>query len=187
MRVTGAAVGAAVLVGAAHAVTLDDICTSDYMTSALPAADFLPGITIDTTSVTTEIISNSTSSNDWYITEAITYCNVTIAYSHNGISGDLVHVSYWVPQPENFANRYVTTGGSGLSINAVCRASSLKPPLVPPLSCPVTDVDVKYRWLTCRARRVLSRTRPVSSWVLSLATRMAASVPLMIPGTPCSS
>jgi len=119
MRFSNTAISAAVVSGLAQAVTIDDICTNDYMTSALPAADFLPGVTIDTTSVTTAIISNSTSSNDWYISEAITYCNVTIAYSHNGISGDLVHVSYWVPEPANFEKRYVTTGGSGLSINAV--------------------------------------------------------------------
>ncbi|KAM0135386.1 hypothetical protein ACHAQE_003703 [Botrytis cinerea] len=106
------------IAGAAQALSLSDVCTTAYASEAIPAADFLPGITIDASSVTTAIITNSTSSNDWYITEAISYCNVTIAYSHNGIADDLVHVSFWVPEPDKFQNRYVTTGGSGLSINA---------------------------------------------------------------------
>lgn len=115
-RVVLAAVSIA---GAAQALSLSDVCTTTYARENLPAADFLPGITIDSSSVTTAIITNSTASNDWYITEAISYCNVTIAYSHNGIADDLVHVSFWVPEPDKFQNRYVTTGGSGLSINAV--------------------------------------------------------------------
>ncbi|TGO16758.1 hypothetical protein BTUL_0024g00280 [Botrytis tulipae] len=114
-RVVLAAVSIA---GAAQALSLSDVCTTTYARENLPAADFLPGITIDLSSVTTAVITNSTASNDWYITEALSYCSVTIAYSHNGIADDLVHVSLWVPEPDKFQNRYVTTGGSGLSINA---------------------------------------------------------------------
>lgn len=108
---------------AVQALSLSDVCTTAYASAAVPAADFLPGITIDASSVTTSLVTNSTASNDWYISESINYCNVTIAYSHNGIADDLVHVSFWVPEPDKFENRYVTTGGSGLSINAVSPSS----------------------------------------------------------------
>lgn len=107
------------IVAGVKALTLEEVCTVNLAAAALPAVDFLPGITIDPSSVTTELILNTTGSNDWYIDEAINYCNVTVAYSHNGIANDLVHVSYWIPEPDKFQNRYVTTGGSGLSINAV--------------------------------------------------------------------
>ncbi|KAH6971269.1 feruloyl esteras-like protein B precursor [Ilyonectria sp. MPI-CAGE-AT-0026] len=110
--------GAASVAAAGQALSLSDVCTTAYATAAVPAADFLPGITLNASSVTTALVMNSTASNDWYITKTISYCNVTIAYSHNGIPNDLVHVSFWVPEPDKFENRYVTTGGSGLSINA---------------------------------------------------------------------
>ncbi|KAK1622043.1 tannase and feruloyl esterase-domain-containing protein, partial [Colletotrichum phormii] len=32
--------------------------------------------------------------------------------------GDKVHVTYWVPSPDAFQNRYVSTGGGGLAINS---------------------------------------------------------------------
>lgn len=114
-----AVLGAVCVAAAGQALSLSDVCTTAYATAAVPAADFLPGITLNASSVTTALVTNSTASNDWYITETISYCNVTIAYSHNGIPNDLVHVSFWVPEPDKFENRYVTTGGSGLSINAV--------------------------------------------------------------------
>lgn len=103
----------------AQALSLAEVCTTAYATAALPAADFLDGITLDTSSVTTALVTNSTTSNDWYITETIAYCNITIAYSHNGIPDDVVHVSLWVPEPDKFQNRYVTTGGSALAVNSV--------------------------------------------------------------------
>ena len=44
------------------------------------------------------------------------YCNVTFAYSHNGLD-DTVLVTYWLPTPATFKNRFLATGGSGLAIN----------------------------------------------------------------------
>ncbi|KAH8642573.1 Tannase [Alternaria alternata] len=101
-----------------RALSLSEVCTAAFVTPSVPAEDFLPGITVDKSSVTTALVKNYTGSNDWYITQSISYCNVTFAYSHNGIQDDLVYVSFWVPEPDKFENRYVTTGGSGLSINA---------------------------------------------------------------------
>lgn len=45
-------------------------------------------------------------------------CNVTFAYSHDGLKDDIVHVSYLLPTPDNFQGRYVSTGGGGLAINS---------------------------------------------------------------------
>ncbi|KAJ2894263.1 hypothetical protein MKZ38_007797 [Zalerion maritima] len=99
-------------------VSLEDICTTAYAQSVLPDTDSYPGITIDSTSVTTSIVTNSSVSSEWYPASTIEYCNVTFAYSHNGIKDDIVHVTYWVPSPDSFQNRYVSTGGGGLAINS---------------------------------------------------------------------
>src|SRR2546429_2160283 len=97
---SSAALGAASVAAAVQALSLDDVCNKAFAASAVPAADFLPGITLNASSVTTALVTNSTSSNDWYITETISYCNVTLAYSHNNIPNDLVHVSFWDPEPD---------------------------------------------------------------------------------------
>lgn len=47
----------------AQAATLNDICTTSYTTAALPT---LPGLTIDSTSLTAAITSNSSVSSEWY-------------------------------------------------------------------------------------------------------------------------
>ncbi|RDW56776.1 carboxylic ester hydrolase-26 [Coleophoma cylindrospora] len=103
---------------AVQAVTLDDICTEAYAQAALPASGFYPGIAIDSSSVTTAITTNSTLTSEWFPTATLDYCNMTFAYSHNGIANDVVHVSYLVPAPANFQNRYLSTGGGGLAINS---------------------------------------------------------------------
>ncbi|KAH8648478.1 Tannase/feruloyl esterase [Xylariales sp. PMI_506] len=100
------------------ALTLDDICTVAYAQAALPASEFIPGITIDSSSVTAVATTNYTATSIWFPTAVIDYCNVTFAYSHDGLEGDVVHVSYWLPAPEDFQNRYVSTGGGGLAINS---------------------------------------------------------------------
>jgi tannase len=113
-----AAMGAVASAIAVSAVSLDDICTTSYAQAALPAAGFYPGITIDSSSVTTSATYNSTTTNNWFPDAAIDYCNVTFAYSHDGIADDIVHVTYWLPAPSDFQSRYVSTGGGGLAINS---------------------------------------------------------------------
>lgn len=102
----------------ARAATLADICTIDYAVASLPTDDFYPGITIDKSSLTTSATTGYTAGSNWYPTATIDYCNVTFAYSHDDIPDDIVHVTYWLPAPENFQNRYVSTGGGGLAINS---------------------------------------------------------------------
>ncbi|KAI0156128.1 Tannase/feruloyl esterase [Pestalotiopsis sp. NC0098] len=108
----------AALPAIARAATLDTICNVDYAVASLPADDFYPGITIDKSSVTTNATTGYTAESEWYPTTTIDYCNVTFAYSHDDIAGDIVHVTYWLPTPDNFQNRYVSTGGGGLAINS---------------------------------------------------------------------
>lgn len=109
---------AAASISAINAASLSDVCSSTYAQAALPASDFYPGITIDSSSTTAALVTNSSTTSEWFPTETIEYCNVTFAYSHNGITDDIVHVSYLVPAPEDFKNRYVSTGGGGLAINS---------------------------------------------------------------------
>ncbi|RSL51014.1 hypothetical protein CEP51_015265 [Fusarium floridanum] len=110
--------GAALSAAAVHAASLSDICSKTYAKSALPADGFISGITIDPDSVQTALVSNASFQSEWYPTASADYCNLTFAYSHDGIADDIVHVSYWLPAPSKFQNRYVSTGGGGLAINS---------------------------------------------------------------------
>ncbi|KAK1988424.1 tannase and feruloyl esterase-domain-containing protein [Colletotrichum cereale] len=109
---------AAVAPAIVHAATLTDICTAARVQEALPASGFIPGITIDASSVETTLVGNASVRSEWYPASTIEYCNVTFAYSHDGLAGDRVHVTYWAPAPGSFLNRYVSTGGGGLAINS---------------------------------------------------------------------
>ena len=99
-------------------LTLNDICTANYARGVLPDAHVLPGITIDPSSVQATLVKNASVSSEWYPSSTIDYCNITFAYSHNNIDNDKVHVTYWLPSPSAFRNRYVSTGGGGLAINS---------------------------------------------------------------------
>ncbi|KAI0878075.1 tannase and feruloyl esterase [Hypoxylon argillaceum] len=112
------ALGLGGAMAAAQATTLAELCTVDYVKAALPVEDLGLAVTIDTSSVSVAVSTNKTVGSDWYPTAVIDYCTVTFAYSHNGIANDLVHVSYLVPAPDKFSNRYLSTGGGGLAINS---------------------------------------------------------------------
>lgn len=109
---------AAVVASATAASTsLSDICTASYAKKALPVGA-IQGVTIDSSSVSASLVTNFTASSIFYPTSTFDYCNVTFAYSHDGIDGDVVHVQYWLPAPGQFKNRYVSTGGGGWAINS---------------------------------------------------------------------
>lgn len=101
----------------AQALTLTDICTSTYLAANFPAVDFYEGITLDPTSITATVVTNSSVSSVFYPDSVIDYCAVTFEYSHNG-RDDTVLLTYWVPAPENFQNRYLSTGGGGYAVNS---------------------------------------------------------------------
>ncbi|XDG04740.1 hypothetical protein ABKA04_004355 [Annulohypoxylon sp. FPYF3050] len=103
---------------AVRAASLADYCTVEYVASVLPTQDLGLAITVDPSSVSVALATNKSVSSEWYTASVIDYCNVTFAYSHNGLNNDTVHVSYLVPPPGTFSNRYVSTGGGGLAINS---------------------------------------------------------------------
>ncbi|KAI0844919.1 feruloyl esterase-like protein B precursor [Daldinia vernicosa] len=111
-------IGLSALVGSARAVSLSDYCTATFATSVLPTQDLGLGVTLDVSSVSATLATNKSFTSEWFGTVAIDYCNITFAYSHDGIANDVVHVSYLVPPPDKFLNRYVSTGGGGFAINS---------------------------------------------------------------------
>lgn len=100
------------------ASTLDDVCTTEYVQNALPKSDFVPGVIVDTGSVTAEVHRNvSVTDNNMFPDGVIDFCNVTLVYSHGGLN-DSVRVNYWLPDPADFSNRFLATGGGGYAINS---------------------------------------------------------------------
>lgn len=97
---------------------LEDLCTTSYVQMALPASGTYPGVTIDSSSVETTLVTNTTVEGAFFGSATLDYCNVTFAYSHDGMANDKVHVSYLVPHPADFKNRYLSTGGGGYAINS---------------------------------------------------------------------
>ena len=117
MRSLNLATAIASLPALTQAFTLTDICTSTYLAANFPAVDFYDGITLDPTSITAKTVTNATASSVFYPNAVIDYCAVTFKYSHNGLD-DSVLLTYWVPAPANFQNRYLSTGGGGYAINS---------------------------------------------------------------------
>ena len=101
------------------ATSLKDVCTVEYAKSHLPAVNFIEGITLDPSSITTNVVYNASTSatSTFYPAASFSYCNLTLAYSHDG-RGDQVLVQYWLPDPSKFKNRYLSTGGGGYAINS---------------------------------------------------------------------
>ncbi|KIV86639.1 hypothetical protein PV11_02239 [Exophiala sideris] len=106
------------LTTAVRALDLDDICTSSYLAAHFPAVDFYPGITLDPGSIAASVVLNaSVMGNVFYPDITFDYCDVNFTYSHNGL-GDSVVLTYWLPSPSNFENRFLATGGGGYAINS---------------------------------------------------------------------
>jgi tannase len=72
----------------ASAATLSDVCTISYVTSALPADNFIQGITINTDTVTANPVRNYTVASAAATPPAtgINFCNVTFTYTHAGLN-----------------------------------------------------------------------------------------------------
>ncbi|KAH6660979.1 tannase [Truncatella angustata] len=107
------------LVGTTTATDFAEVCTSEYVQSVLPGDGFIPGTTIDTTSVAVNAIGNySSAASDGVVgVEAVAVCNVTFGYTHDGKEGK-TNVWYYLPDPANFKNRFLSTGGGGFSITS---------------------------------------------------------------------
>lgn len=116
MRSLRRAIIIAILTVRALSMSTSDACTKSYAQSKLPSNNVFPGITIETSSLIATLVTNaSIAGNSDYPSANLEYCNVTFAYSHNG-RNDRVVLTYWLPAPSNFQNRYLSTGGSGYAI-----------------------------------------------------------------------
>lgn len=102
---------------AANVVSLSSVCSDDNIIAALPADDIYQGITIDRTYATSNVVTNSSVSGNFFPDAIIDYCNVTVAYSHSG-RDDRVLLQFFLPAPSNFQNRWLSNGGGGLAIYA---------------------------------------------------------------------
>ncbi|KAL1892605.1 hypothetical protein Sste5346_006890 [Sporothrix stenoceras] len=99
-------------------VSLDAVCNKAYVQQSLPVGA-IDGLVIDTDSVVVNAVYNATFSGSDFFPDFTnqSYCNVTFAYSHTGRS-DRILLWYWLPAPDNFQNRYLSTGGGGYSITS---------------------------------------------------------------------
>jgi tannase len=108
----------AALSSVVQALTLDELCTNSYITAHFPAVDFFDGITLEPSTVNTTSYTNaSTAGGVFFPAATYDYCQVTFSYTHNG-RNDSVALTYWLPSPAEFKNRYLATGGGGYAINS---------------------------------------------------------------------
>lgn len=100
-------------------LTLATLCTDTYIQAHFPAVDFFEGITLDPSTVNATAVYNASASGSVFFPNYIgfDYCSVTFSYSHNG-RDDVVDLTYWLPEPDKFENRYLATGGGGYAINS---------------------------------------------------------------------
>jgi len=88
------------------------------VTAHLPPAGVYPGISVVNSSVSANpVYSVEVTDQYFYPNAEFDYCNVSFSYSHDGLN-DKVVLTYWLPAPENFQNRYLSTGGGGYAINS---------------------------------------------------------------------
>ncbi|KIV81328.1 hypothetical protein PV11_03519 [Exophiala sideris] len=108
----------AALLTVTRASTLNDVCTPSYVQRHLPAPGFYQGVTVNTSTVTANPVTNVTvADNDFFPDATFDYCNVSFTYSHDGVNDEVV-LTYWLPTPRNFQNRFLATGGGGYAINS---------------------------------------------------------------------
>jgi tannase len=94
-----------IIVDAVTPSTLNELCTDSYVRNALGACDGIQGLSLETTSVTAEIVTNNSVTSNDFPSATISNCNVTFAYSHDGINGDRVLLQVWFPEPAKFQRR----------------------------------------------------------------------------------
>ncbi|KAI0539506.1 Tannase/feruloyl esterase [Xylaria digitata] len=102
-----------------NAASLADVCTVKNVQAALPANGTLLGIELIPSSVTASPLYNVTAGGGGMggSSSALTYCNVTLSYTHTGKS-DKVVVKYAFPEPSAFNNRFYVGGGGGYSLSS---------------------------------------------------------------------
>lgn len=92
-------------------------CTTSFVADALPL-DVINGITFNSDSVTVgAMLGYSVTGANFQPDAEFDFCNVTFTYTHVG-RDDTVTLTYWLPAPQDFQNRYLSTGGGGYAINS---------------------------------------------------------------------
>ncbi|KAK5789609.1 hypothetical protein VI817_008732 [Penicillium citrinum] len=104
--------------GTVLGISLENVCTVSHAERTLSDVNIV-GLTFDNSSITAQAVYNFSTENQvfWPDAQGLNYCNITLAYSHNGIRGDRVLLEFWLPAPGSFKNRWLSTGGGGYSIN----------------------------------------------------------------------
>ncbi|KAI9650909.1 hypothetical protein NHQ30_000944 [Ciborinia camelliae] len=97
--------------------TLNELCTVVNVQDALPANGTFLGINTIPSLSSANIVYNATESviGGGASTGPWTYCNVTVYYTHAG-SGDSVFLTYALPAPDSFQNRFYISGGQAYSL-----------------------------------------------------------------------
>ncbi|KAL7420961.1 hypothetical protein Q5752_003845 [Cryptotrichosporon argae] len=116
---TGAAAAPAVL--QARSSSLSSLCTTSNIASIVGAFDDLTAVTYDLDAITTNLVTNHTvtpqSGGPQYPSgSGIEFCNVSIAFSHEHLNDTVINYFY-LPDPSTYANRYLTNGGGGWSVD----------------------------------------------------------------------
>lgn len=98
-----------------HAASLADVCTTSYVAAHLPASGYYDdyALTVDTSSVTANPVYNYSVGavySNFFPAATFDYCNVTFTYSHDS-RDDSVLLTLWLPAPDKFQNRWLSTGG----------------------------------------------------------------------------
>lgn len=105
------------LLGPVSASTLNSLCSPKYVANVLPTSDFGLGISVASNVTAAPVYNYTTSEQVFFPGSTIDFCNVTLSYSHNGLD-DKVLLEIWLPAPEKFGKRWLTTGGGGYAINS---------------------------------------------------------------------
>lgn len=127
--VIGPALISVASVSAASSLTLEDMCEVSYIQSTLPY-DAGVGLQLDNTSISLSVVNNYTGLDD----QLYNFCSLNFTYSHAG-RGDTVTLNYWLPDPAEFKNRYLSTGGAGFSSKSATRSIPIRSLYIPHTHC----------------------------------------------------
>ncbi|TEY63540.1 hypothetical protein BOTCAL_0154g00080 [Botryotinia calthae] len=99
--------------------SLVQLCTDANVKAALPADGTFAGITMVSSLTSANVVYNAADSvlGGEGTTGPWTHCNATVYYTHTG-SNDSVFISYALPAPSAFKNRFYVQGGQAYSLSS---------------------------------------------------------------------
>ncbi|OOF99336.1 hypothetical protein ASPCADRAFT_137682 [Aspergillus carbonarius ITEM 5010] len=118
MRTALGVLAGATTIALSQAASLADVCTSSHAKASLPSSDDIEGLEIDASSITASAVYNASSASSYFFPAAsFNYCNVTLSYTRPGLDTPYL-LEIWLPAPEDYQNRWLSTGGGGFAINS---------------------------------------------------------------------